>query len=37
LFETDDPADAVKLVVGFYEERAAQAHAPAAPRRADAQ
>jgi uncharacterized protein (TIGR00730 family) len=37
LFETDDPADAVKLVVGCYEERAAQAHAPAAPRKADAQ
>jgi uncharacterized protein (TIGR00730 family) len=37
LFETDDPADAVKLVVGCYEERAAQAHAPAAAREADAQ
>jgi uncharacterized protein (TIGR00730 family) len=37
LFETDDPADAVKLVVGCYEERAAQAHAPAASRKADAQ
>ena len=31
------PADAVKLVVGCYEERSAQAHAPAAPRKADAQ
>lgn len=37
LFETDDPADAVKLVVGCYEERSAQANAPAAPRKADAQ
>jgi uncharacterized protein (TIGR00730 family) len=37
LFETDDPAAAVELVVGCYEERSAQAHAPAEPRKADAQ
>jgi uncharacterized protein (TIGR00730 family) len=36
LFVTDDPAEAVKLVVECYEERCAQG-APTVPRKADAQ